>query len=229
MPACAAAATPTRRRVRGEQSQRVPELRPGGVNAVTPPGWWRRLIRDLPPVTACRLASCWIQLDGYYRPEGRVGLRSADGPPGARWPEPGTDRRGTWPMPATAPGPGRDAGERLMPPELRQQLVAARSLTATQQNWPICVPPVIPPPSQEQKPDSRNCTCPDNERSFYPAPGLPGTCSQSRNRSPVAKAPGHRRLLHLALPLKCHSPEKRYSVVNSKNLHTLEPPYGIEP
>ena len=31
------------------------------------------------------------------------------------------------------------------------------------------------------------------------------------------------------MPLKCHSRSVKYSVLDSKNLHNLEPPYGIEP
>jgi hypothetical protein len=32
----------------------------------------------------------------------------------------------------------------------------------------------------------------------------------------------------LWLPLKCHSSGRRYSVPHSKDVHDLEPPYGIE-
>jgi hypothetical protein len=31
------------------------------------------------------------------------------------------------------------------------------------------------------------------------------------------------------MTLKCHSRSVKYSVLDSKNLHNLEPPYGIEP
>src|SRR5580692_204908 len=32
-----------------------------------------------------------------------------------------------------------------------------------------------------------------------------------------------------AMTLKCHSRSVKYSVIDSKTLHNLEPPYGIEP
>jgi hypothetical protein len=31
------------------------------------------------------------------------------------------------------------------------------------------------------------------------------------------------------MTLKCHSRSVKYSVLDSKTLHNLEPPYGIEP
>ena len=40
---------------------------------------------------------------------------------------------------------------------------------------------------------------------------------------------GRQALASSRVPLKCHSRTVKYSVLNSKNSHNLEPPYGIEP
>jgi len=71
-----------------------------------------------------------------------------------------------------------------------------------------------------QGPDCRACQQPATR---HPAPRtvLEGYCTSSRN--------GNRSTFWSALPLKCHSTRGRYSVLNSKDVHDLEPPYGIEP
>jgi hypothetical protein len=67
--------------------------------------------------------------------------------------------------------------------------------------------------------DSRRCTCPDREPSLYPAPGLTRDLfpKQEPLYPPISKAPGHKHLLHLALPLKCHSPGRgtRFHIRNN--------------
>jgi hypothetical protein len=57
----------------------------------------------------------------------------------------------------------------------------------------------------------------------------PRTCSLQRRRSTSKKCLASGLRIRAACHSEWHSQQVRYSVLNSKNRHNLEPPYGIEP
>jgi hypothetical protein len=57
----------------------------------------------------------------------------------------------------------------------------------------------------------------------------PWTCSLRRRRSASKECLVNGLRIRAAWHSECHSRQVRYSVLDSKNCHHLEPPYGIEP